>query len=87
MVLVVLDGSQELTDEDQRVLDEVRERPAIIVINKADLPRKARACSGMPAYRSACPAGPARAGRAPAGDLLARDEGHRRGAGQLMPGP
>jgi tRNA modification GTPase len=40
LVLVVLDGSQLLTLEDQRVLDEVQGKNAIIVINKADLPRK-----------------------------------------------
>ena len=40
MVLVVLDGSQELSPEDQRVLNEVQGKPALIVINKADLPER-----------------------------------------------
>jgi tRNA modification GTPase len=39
IVLVVLDGSQPLCVEDRRVLDEVREKNAILIINKADLPR------------------------------------------------
>lgn len=39
LVLVVLDGSQLLTPEDQRVLDAVKGRNAIVVINKSDLPR------------------------------------------------
>ena len=40
IVLVVLDGSLPLTAEDQRVLEEVREKNAIAVINKCDLARK-----------------------------------------------
>lgn len=40
MVLVVLDSSQELVEEDQRVLNEVQGKPAVIVMNKDDLPRK-----------------------------------------------
>jgi tRNA modification GTPase len=40
IVLVVLDGSQLLTPEDQRVLDEVKGKNAIAVINKSDLPEK-----------------------------------------------
>jgi tRNA modification GTPase len=40
IVLVVLDGSQPLTSEDHRVLDEVQGKNAIMVINKSDLPRK-----------------------------------------------
>jgi tRNA modification GTPase len=39
IVLVVLDGSRRLTDEDRRVLEEVRGKSAVAVINKADLPR------------------------------------------------
>ena len=42
IVLVVLDGSCELTEEDQRVLNGVHDRPSIMVINKGDLPRKLR---------------------------------------------
>ncbi len=40
IVLIVLDGSQPLTPEDRRVIDEARDRKAIAVINKSDLPRK-----------------------------------------------
>ena len=40
IVLVVLDGSLPLTAEDQRVLEEVRDKNAIAVINKSDLARE-----------------------------------------------
>jgi tRNA modification GTPase len=40
IVLVVLDGSLPLTAEDRRVLDEVQEKTAIAIVNKADLERK-----------------------------------------------
>jgi tRNA modification GTPase len=40
IVLVVLDGSQPLTPEDRRVLEEVEGKSAIVVVNKSDLPRK-----------------------------------------------
>jgi len=40
IVLVVLDGSEPLSSEDKRVLDEVREKQVIAVVNKADLPQK-----------------------------------------------
>jgi tRNA modification GTPase len=40
IVLVVLDGSDVLSDDDKRVLSEVKEKKAIAVINKADLSRK-----------------------------------------------
>ncbi len=40
IVLVVLDGSQPISTEDQRVLDAVIGKNAIAVINKSDLPRK-----------------------------------------------
>jgi tRNA modification GTPase len=39
IVLVVLDGSRGINDEDRRVLKEIAEKPAIAVINKSDLPR------------------------------------------------
>lgn len=42
LVLVVLDGSQELCDEDNRVLDAIKEKHAMLVINKADLPVQLR---------------------------------------------
>jgi tRNA modification GTPase len=40
IVLIVLDGSRPLTEEDRRVLDASNERVAIAVINKSDLPRR-----------------------------------------------
>jgi len=40
MVLVVLDGSQAMTDEDRRVLKSVQGKAGLAVVNKADLPRK-----------------------------------------------
>lgn len=38
LVVIVLDGSKELTEEDVEIIEENRERKAILVINKADLP-------------------------------------------------
>jgi tRNA modification GTPase len=38
LVLVVIDQSQPVTDEDEKLFAEVSERPAIVVENKADLP-------------------------------------------------
>ena len=40
IVLIVLDGSAELHQEDRRVLDEAKGKAALAVINKSDLPRK-----------------------------------------------
>ena len=40
IVLVVLDGSVQISQEDRRVLDEAKGKPAIAVINKSDLPRR-----------------------------------------------
>jgi tRNA modification GTPase len=37
LVLVVLDATQPLNDEERRLLSAVRERPALVVINKSDL--------------------------------------------------
>jgi tRNA modification GTPase len=37
LVLVVLDATQPLNDEERRLLAAVRERPALVVINKTDL--------------------------------------------------
>ncbi len=39
LVLVVIDNSQPLSDEDQELLTQVEARPAIVVENKSDLPR------------------------------------------------
>ncbi len=40
IVLVVFDGSQPFTAEDQRVMDEVQGKHVVAIINKSDLPRK-----------------------------------------------
>jgi len=40
IVLLVFDGSQPLTAEDRRVLEELQGKPAIAIINKSDLPRR-----------------------------------------------
>ncbi len=40
LILLVLDGSKPLTDEDRRLLADVRTRPTIVVINKIDLDQK-----------------------------------------------
>jgi tRNA modification GTPase len=40
IVLVMLDGSQPLNAEDRRVLHEIKGKSAILIINKADLPRQ-----------------------------------------------
>src|SRR5579862_8330765 len=37
LVVVVLDATQPLNDEERRLLNAVRERPALVVINKSDL--------------------------------------------------
>ncbi len=46
IVLVVLDGSERLTDEDRRVLEAVEGKNAIAIINKSDLPRKLEGLAG-----------------------------------------
>lgn len=43
VVVIVLDGSQSLSSEDQRVLEESKGKTAIVVMNKRDLARKAEA--------------------------------------------
>jgi tRNA modification GTPase len=50
IVLVVLDGSQELTAEDGRVLDAAAGKSAVAVINKSDLPKRLGPI-GLPAAR------------------------------------
>lgn len=40
LVLLVLDGSEELTDEDKFLLNETNDKKRIVIINKADLERK-----------------------------------------------
>jgi len=51
--LVVLDGSQPLTDEDRQVMHAAREKPRIIVVNKGDLPGVLR-IDEMPAEAPVC---------------------------------
>lgn len=43
VVIIVLDGSQPLSKEDKRVLEEAKGKTAIVVMNKCDLKRKAEA--------------------------------------------
>ncbi|OWZ83477.1 tRNA uridine-5-carboxymethylaminomethyl(34) synthesis GTPase MnmE [Natranaerobius trueperi] len=40
IVLVVLDSSQELKDEDKKILNMARDKPSLIVLNKADLEKE-----------------------------------------------
>jgi len=40
LVLLVLNGAERLTDEDRRLMELVKGRDAIVVVNKADLPRR-----------------------------------------------
>ena len=40
LVLAVFDSSDSLTGEDQKLLEELKNRPAIAILNKTDLPRK-----------------------------------------------
>ncbi|HBE77209.1 MAG TPA: tRNA uridine-5-carboxymethylaminomethyl(34) synthesis GTPase MnmE [Firmicutes bacterium] len=40
LILFILDGGEPLTDEDRAILGKLQERPALIVINKADLPQQ-----------------------------------------------
>lgn len=52
IVLVMLDGSQPLTPEDQRVLNEVKAKNVIVVVNKSDLPEKIGRLDPSPALVS-----------------------------------
>jgi len=40
LILLMLDGSEPLTSEDRELLKEIRDKEAILVINKIDLPQK-----------------------------------------------
>ena len=42
LVIVVIDGSEPITDDDQRVLDDTAQMRRIVVINKRDQPRRVR---------------------------------------------
>ncbi len=39
LILLVLDNSEPLADEDKRVIEEIKNKPVITVVNKIDLPR------------------------------------------------
>jgi tRNA modification GTPase len=54
LVLVVLDATEKLNEEERRLLDTVRSRPALVVLNKSDLPGavKAEDISDVPALRT-----------------------------------
>ena len=39
LILCVFDGSKELTEEDEELIEEIGDTPAIAILNKADLPR------------------------------------------------
>jgi len=47
VVLIVLDGSQPLSKEDQRVLEEAQGKTAVVVMNKSDLERKRKRRRGL----------------------------------------
>jgi tRNA modification GTPase len=47
LVLVVVDGSEVLTEEDQQLIDQVKERPAIVVGNKSDLARDGASAAAL----------------------------------------
>lgn len=59
LILHVLDASQPLTSEDQRLLEELAGRPALVVKNKADLPEelKLEARPGQRAVSVSCVTG------------------------------
>ncbi len=58
LVLVVLDGTQPLNEEEHRLLEAVRGRPALIAVNKCDLrvtespPEETTEISGIPALQT-----------------------------------
>ncbi|MGO9337928.1 MAG: tRNA uridine-5-carboxymethylaminomethyl(34) synthesis GTPase MnmE [Terracidiphilus sp.] len=55
LVLVVLDATQPLNDEERRLLEAVEGRPALVAVNKCDLAetdQAAEAVSGVPALRT-----------------------------------
>ncbi len=39
-VLFVLDGSEDVTDDDKKLAEQITEKPAVLVINKSDLPQR-----------------------------------------------
>ncbi len=55
LVLVVLDATEAMNDEEQRLLKTVADRPALVAINKSDLaetPQAIEAVGGIPALRT-----------------------------------
>ena len=40
LILLILDGSRELEEEDYKLLEQVKNKPHVILINKSDLPQK-----------------------------------------------
>lgn len=40
LVLLILDGNDDITDEDRMLLADTKDRPRIVIINKIDLPQK-----------------------------------------------
>ena len=40
LVLFVLNNNEELTEDEKEILEKVKEKPAIIIVNKTDLPKK-----------------------------------------------
>jgi tRNA modification GTPase len=56
LVVVVLDATQQLNDEEYRLLDAVQGRPALVAVNKSDLaeavPNGVEAVGGVPAIRT-----------------------------------
>src|SRR4051812_26924291 len=52
MVLVVLDSSQPLHEEDRELLNQVQQRTAIVVENKSDLQSAAGSANGLPRVRT-----------------------------------
>lgn len=48
LVLLVVDGSEPLRAEDRALANELRNRPVLVVVNKADLPQMAESTSVLP---------------------------------------
>jgi len=42
LILLIIDGSQSLTEEDRQLLKEIKKKKAIVLINKIDLPQKVK---------------------------------------------
>jgi len=48
LVLVVLDATQPLNDEEHRLLSAIEDRPAVVVLNKSDLVKNGMGAAGKP---------------------------------------